>query len=197
MVALSGLKKILKTEVQDSLDAGGREIYTGEFFLRDVGSGMDYPGIVFIKRKAEESTRSRVLALDRAMQSKTARLEILERRIKVVEAVAKERINKVLEATNEKIKKVEEDAKKKWKCQRDYNIEQEEYDGDVEMEMKKKEEEYKIIIALQESKIEEMAKTQKQLIEKMEKLEERMINVEFPPIAPKIVNPFDLFIKTN
>ncbi len=140
----------------------------------------------FVKRKAKESTGPTLLALDRAMQSKTAKLEIFERRIKDVEEWTVKRINKV-----------EAEFQKKWSEQMDYDMEGEEEFIELEKKWSKKEDEYKIIIALQESKIEEMAKTQKQLIEKMEKLEERMINVEFPPIAPKIVNPFDLFIKTN
>ena len=121
----------------------------------------------FVKRKAKESTSSRVLALERTMQSRTCRLEILERRINDT--------NEKINNTNNRI----------------------DYDMEMEDEWSKKEEEYKIIIALQESKIEDMAKRQKQLIEKMEKLEERMLNVEFPPIPPKNVNPFDLFIKAN
>ena len=114
-------------------------------------------------------------SVERKMQASTSRLDLIESEIKRVEA----------------------EFQKKWSEQNDYDMEGEEEFIELEKKWSKKEDEYKIIIALQESKIEDMAKRQKQLIEKMEKLEERMLNVEFPPIPPKNVNPFDLFIKAN
>ncbi len=172
------------------------EVYTGEFYLTSNGSGGTAQ-LTFLNRKAKETgmDRDRLQRLERREQGSISRYLVVLQKIEEQKA-AFEKALKLQEEENicrfkileQKMEQHLSAAGKALKQQQDENhirfrIQEEEW--------KQKEEEHLKRISLQEFQIEELTRRQKLLIESMEGLQEQLLNVQFPPLKPKLQNPFD------